>query len=244
MAHKVLSKDMFELVSAMKLAQEYSETTLDVEYRKYDFHFFIKITQKFKFFVHFRSMLSAAHVLAMDAKNLLDVVDSIRLRFPAIDAKQTTVKLPSPQHQSSVEPDVSSPNSSSVVEESYQNVNQLQKLLTHSSPPTSLSQSSYGEQQLYSNQQQIGIYDNECVINQHNKNTDKPAIATKPPNLSLKMKARLNNPFEDSLKIVEDDLYTNSSGASGLQLPEPVSCTIVQENLISNQKIMSSSRLD
>lgn len=34
MAHKVLSKDMFELVSAMKLAQEYSETTLDVEYRK------------------------------------------------------------------------------------------------------------------------------------------------------------------------------------------------------------------
>jgi len=34
MAHKVLSKDMFELVSAMKLAQQYSETTLDVEYRK------------------------------------------------------------------------------------------------------------------------------------------------------------------------------------------------------------------
>lgn len=187
-------------------------------------------------------MLSAAHVLAMDAKNLLDVVDSIRSRFPAID-KQTTVKLPSPQHQSSSEPDVSSPNSSSVVEESYQNVNQLQKLLTHSSPPTSLTQS-YGEQQLYSNQQQMGIYDNECVINQHNKNTEKPAIATKPPNLSLKMKARLNNPFEDSLKIVEDDLYTNSSGASGQQLPEPVSCTIVQENLISNQKIMSSSRLE
>ncbi|XP_021705005.1 focal adhesion kinase 1 isoform X2 [Aedes aegypti] len=62
MAHKVLSKDMFELVAAMRLAQQYSETTLDAEYRK--------------------SMLSAAHVLAMDAKNLLDVVDSIRVRFP------------------------------------------------------------------------------------------------------------------------------------------------------------------
>lgn len=49
MAHKVLSKDMFELVSAMKLAQEYSETTLDVEYRKYDFHFFIKITKSLNF---------------------------------------------------------------------------------------------------------------------------------------------------------------------------------------------------
>lgn len=34
MAHKVLSKDMFELVSTMKLAQQYAETTLDVEYRK------------------------------------------------------------------------------------------------------------------------------------------------------------------------------------------------------------------
>ncbi|EAA05272.4 AGAP011118-PA, partial [Anopheles gambiae str. PEST] len=62
MAHKVLSKDMYELVTAMRLAQQYSETTLDAEYRK--------------------SMLSAAHVLAMDAKNLLDVVDSIRVRYP------------------------------------------------------------------------------------------------------------------------------------------------------------------
>lgn len=34
MAHKVLSKDMSELVSAMKLAQNYSATTLDAEYRK------------------------------------------------------------------------------------------------------------------------------------------------------------------------------------------------------------------
>jgi Focal adhesion targeting region. len=34
MAHKVLSKDMAELVNAMKLAQIYSRTTLDAEYRK------------------------------------------------------------------------------------------------------------------------------------------------------------------------------------------------------------------
>lgn len=61
MAHKVLSKDMTELVSAMKLAQHYSQTTLDNEYRK--------------------GMLGAAHVLAMDSKNLLDVVDAIRIRY-------------------------------------------------------------------------------------------------------------------------------------------------------------------
>ncbi|KRG04928.1 focal adhesion kinase 1 isoform X1 [Drosophila mojavensis] len=61
MAHKVLSKDMQELVSAMRLALQYNDTTLDSEYRK--------------------SMLSAAHILAMDAKNLFDVVDSIRNRY-------------------------------------------------------------------------------------------------------------------------------------------------------------------
>uniref|UniRef100_A0A6V7JJ46 Focal AT domain-containing protein n=1 Tax=Bracon brevicornis TaxID=1563983 RepID=A0A6V7JJ46_9HYME len=65
MAHKVLSKDMGDLVSAMKLAQMYSSTTLDVEYRK--------------------GMLAAAHVLAMDAKNLLDVIDSIRIRHPHVN---------------------------------------------------------------------------------------------------------------------------------------------------------------
>ncbi|XP_037806988.1 focal adhesion kinase 1 isoform X2 [Lucilia sericata] len=64
MAHKVLPKDMHELVAAMKLAQQYSDTTLDVEYKK--------------------SMLSAAHVLAMDAKNLLDVVDVIRQRYESV----------------------------------------------------------------------------------------------------------------------------------------------------------------
>jgi focal adhesion kinase 1 len=30
-------------------------------------------------------MLSSAHVLAMDAKNLLDVVDCIRVQYPRVD---------------------------------------------------------------------------------------------------------------------------------------------------------------
>lgn len=65
MAHKVLSKDMSELVNSMKLAQKYNNTTVEADYRK--------------------GMLSSAHVLAMDAKNLLDVLDSIRLNFPLVD---------------------------------------------------------------------------------------------------------------------------------------------------------------
>ena len=54
MAHKVLSSDMAELINAMRLAQQYSTTLLDGDYRK--------------------GMLKAAHVLAMDSKNLLDAV--------------------------------------------------------------------------------------------------------------------------------------------------------------------------
>jgi focal adhesion kinase 1 len=34
MAHKVLSKDMSDLVHAMKLAHKYTNTTVDAEYRK------------------------------------------------------------------------------------------------------------------------------------------------------------------------------------------------------------------
>lgn len=65
MAHQVLSKDMSELVTAMKQAHKYSSTTLDSTYRK--------------------QMLSAGHALAMDAKNLLDVVDKIRLKDRDVD---------------------------------------------------------------------------------------------------------------------------------------------------------------
>lgn len=35
MAHQVLSTDMKELVNAYRLAEKYSTTTLDQEYRKY-----------------------------------------------------------------------------------------------------------------------------------------------------------------------------------------------------------------
>ncbi|XP_031627425.1 focal adhesion kinase 1 isoform X6 [Contarinia nasturtii] len=73
MAHKILAKDMSELVSTMRLAQQYNDTTLDVEYRK--------------------NMLSAAHVLAMDAKNLLDVVDSIRIKNPNLFIEERSNSL-------------------------------------------------------------------------------------------------------------------------------------------------------
>jgi hypothetical protein len=43
-----------------------------------------KITKSLCLFP-FRGMLSAAHILAMDAKNLLDVIDSIRMRYPDVN---------------------------------------------------------------------------------------------------------------------------------------------------------------
>ncbi|GFQ81744.1 hypothetical protein TNCT_18981 [Trichonephila clavata] len=61
MAHGVLSKDMVNLVQAMKQAQRFAQTTLDGEYRKH--------------------MLAAAHIIAVNAKNLLDTVATVRARM-------------------------------------------------------------------------------------------------------------------------------------------------------------------
>lgn len=85
MAHKVLSKDMHELVNAMKLAQQNSNSTAEGEFRK--------------------KMLSAGHVLAMDAKNLLDVVDATKLHFKSLENtdpqnNNTHKELPLPIYQS------------------------------------------------------------------------------------------------------------------------------------------------
>ncbi|XP_026886693.2 protein tyrosine kinase 2aa isoform X10 [Electrophorus electricus] len=60
MAQKLLNSDLAELISKMKLAQQYVLTSLQQDYKK--------------------QMLTAAHALAVDAKNLLDVIDQARLK--------------------------------------------------------------------------------------------------------------------------------------------------------------------
>ncbi|XP_072545389.1 protein-tyrosine kinase 2-beta isoform X2 [Salminus brasiliensis] len=57
---KLLNKDMAELISKMRLAQQNAITTLKDECKK--------------------QMLTAAHTMAMDSKNLLDAVDQARVR--------------------------------------------------------------------------------------------------------------------------------------------------------------------
>uniref|UniRef100_A0AAR2J0G7 non-specific protein-tyrosine kinase n=1 Tax=Pygocentrus nattereri TaxID=42514 RepID=A0AAR2J0G7_PYGNA len=57
---KLLNKDMAELISKMRLAQQNAITSLKDECKK--------------------QMLTAAHTLAMDSKNLLDAVDQARVR--------------------------------------------------------------------------------------------------------------------------------------------------------------------
>ncbi|XP_050079952.1 uncharacterized protein LOC126567727 isoform X2 [Anopheles maculipalpis] len=282
MAHKVLSKDMYELVTAMRLAQQYSETTLDAEYRK--------------------SMLSAAHVLAMDAKNLLDVVDSIRVRYPNLFPQQQAQQQPSAPssptqrqqhtvHPSNTQPPMFAQQQHSfdqsqllMMGECYQNLQPKQPMLAHSSPPTSLTHSydpsapvgQSGMMMLPGTgyQQQSGIYDNECIISsqQQQQSTDggklkKPLIAAKPPSVvamaSVKLKPAATVPIDVPGSTTTTDgnsgeLYSNSPtsqmspngssvqlNAADIKLPDPVSCTIVQENLLAanNQKVMATNKL-
>ncbi|KAM4631113.1 protein tyrosine kinase 2aa [Polymixia lowei] len=63
MAQKLLNSDLAELIGKMKLAQQYVMTSLQHDYKK--------------------QMLTAAHALAVDAKNLLDVIDQSRLKMIA-----------------------------------------------------------------------------------------------------------------------------------------------------------------
>lgn len=226
-------------------------------------------------------MLSAAHVLAMDAKNLLDVIDSLRLRHPELFKQQSTTPLQSdsvsrfqfdiPATQPQPSASIASPQSDDsyqiMTRQTYENMSQMQNQLPlqhTTSPPASLTHS-YEQQSndLYANQQSSGggIYDNECVISQQMKGLEldgkvapKPPVAAKPSNLQqkLKMNARIvgcaktdHVGMEDTLKIVEDDLYSNTMamgvGNSSL-LPEPVPCSVVQENVF--QKVKSSGKLE
>ncbi|XP_048658175.1 focal adhesion kinase 1 isoform X32 [Marmota marmota marmota] len=61
MAQKLLNSDLGELISKMRLAQQCAMTSLQQEYKK--------------------QMLTAAHALAVDAKNLLDAIDQARLKM-------------------------------------------------------------------------------------------------------------------------------------------------------------------
>ncbi|XP_035787293.1 protein-tyrosine kinase 2-beta-like isoform X2 [Anopheles albimanus] len=277
MAHKVLSKDMHELVTAMRLAQQYSETTLDAEYRK--------------------SMLAAAHVLAMDAKNLLDVVDSIRVRYPTLFQRQSSVPGSPTQRQQHAAATAATTTTSNTVHpsnvslafsqqqqhsfehssslmggvggECYQNLQPKQQMLAHSSPPTSLTHSyetttptamssgvptaagmAYGIQQ-------SGIYDNECIINNQQQSSEvtklkKPAIAAKPPCVVTMASVKLKPVAAGAASMDGSDgsggeLYSNAGATASvdIKLPDPVSCTIVQENLLAanNQKVMATNKL-
>lgn len=137
------------------------------------------------FFYFVRSMLSAAHVLAMDAKNLLDVIDSIRTRYPELF-------LRAPLHPSQSLDHATCPQSAQIVRDmpqsdanaalhhfaaaspaedsydmmqrqTYQNLSEItDQSASHVSP-----EMEDGGEELYANQQQLdqqGIYDNDCMI--------------------------------------------------------------------------------
>lgn len=54
-------------------------------------------------------MLGAAHVLAMDSKNLLDVVDTIRIRYPHINKQFQKLQETTPSETTQTEQVFSTP---------------------------------------------------------------------------------------------------------------------------------------
>lgn len=245
-----------------------------------------------------RNMLSAAHVLAMDAKNLLDVIDSIRNRFPNLfnasegrsSSNKSTPnnsatsspsrKLNRPQQQQQQQPPLPPPNrilspsiEQAATENQYQNLSGFNLPLT-STTNTNEGNSSHGEG-LYANEQQKPLYDmstsgggagGELVSQQikalelgdEKRIAGRPQLAAKPFNFNIvKVKSNFggNNNNNGSggagggsvlaneLKIIEDDLVLGTGEGGGVKLPEPVSCSIVQENIFKkNQSVLHNNQ--
>lgn len=135
-------------------------------------------------------MLSAAHVLAMDAKNLLDVVDSVRIRYPDLfsveHSSTTAVESSKPstifyftkdQGRSYVEGNSENASnltasinidSDSDVQQTYQNLSKSKEVPQPS--PTTLDGTYINQERIESVNKTERIYDNECIESGQLKN--------------------------------------------------------------------------
>lgn len=102
-------------------------------------------------------MLSSAHILAMDTKNLLDVCDSIRARYPNVKcdlpegSNPDNARLPQQQQQQLQSP---------LQQEVYENVSSagvVEQIYHNQAPPSD-----------------IGIYDNQAAIQEQLKIVEEP----------------------------------------------------------------------
>ena len=106
-----------------------------------------------------RNMLSAAHILAMDTKNLLDVCDSIRQRFPNV-----IIEYPAHCYSPSVDQNAFLPQPHQSPKKMQQQLYLQQEFYENVSNPQAQV-----TEQLYCNQNpptDIGIYDNNSIIQQ------------------------------------------------------------------------------
>lgn len=141
-------------------------------------------------------MLSAAHVLAMDAKNLLDVVDSVRIRYPDLFSVESALSMAAHQQCEAADefrlrdtddndgeqiqidnngpshfPHLSSTSGSITFSDDCMEQQTYQNLCKSSEPPPP----SFIADEIYVNQIEPintteGIYDNECIVNAQLKN--------------------------------------------------------------------------
>jgi hypothetical protein len=127
-------------------------------------------------------MLSSAHVLAMDTKNLLDVCDSIRARFPDIEYNNFSNITPQPaspsfpinlpQHSSPKR----QPRPPQAQQQQQQQLHFQQELYQNFETMQPMTVAP-GNEQIYCNQtlpSNIGIYDNQTTIQDHSLQIVEP----------------------------------------------------------------------
>lgn len=196
-------------------------------------------------------MLSSAHVLAMDAKNLLDVVDSLRKRFPSVFMNQnhspvvvTVDATQQPPNRFQFDSQTPPPPQSTANERAnnHTSTDENYQVMTRQSFAASPA-SPNPNTELYSNQSvspqpQCGIYDNDCVIlgqqsgnisgavDDPQRTPPKPPVAAKPSNLQQKLK-------RGQLPLPKDMLPALNSPSDLHGMDEPL--RIVEDDMVGEQ---------
>lgn len=135
-------------------------------------------------------MLSSAHILAMDTKNLLDVCDSIRQRFPNVSFElpaQNNNNSPVVDQNACLPQPHQSPKKMPLQQHHQLHLQQQQQEFYENVP----KMQSHANEQLYCNQgapTEIGIYDNNSIIQQ-----------------------------EQQLRIVEEPILSPNGGNNGVE---------------------------
>lgn len=203
-------------------------------------------------FINYRSMLSAAHALAIDAKNLLDVVDAIRVRFPQIQARILAQAMKSNSEQIKMENvanfsqsnfQVKSPENQHLAktlhttEGNYDNAQIMKmdddKIKSSSIPVATITTIQNRDNSTLMNTSQRGESSYITQIDDQSENNDLCKSDSKDRGSELKIVETAESTKNSHINSMSNTTSTSNKQETvmqGIILPKPASCAFIQQH--------------